>query len=438
MQGFMHFSRSLALAVGMALASSCLGMIASLAGRAGWWLLPAIGASLLLALAVAHAIGRLARRFPSALGVRTYIKAAFGNAPSLFFVLLYLVMIVCVAAVESNLYADIVQQVVPAVPAGAALVGVFAVVFAINALGHEASRQAQLALVASMLLGLAALSVCGVAHPAAVSWPPAVRPGQLDALPTAIVSAFFLFVGFEWVTSSQPPSRKAAAQLPRVLLVAVALLGGVYLLFASAALLQLSPEQLAGTRTPQLVMAARLWGPAGGWAMLLLSTAAVLMSFNAGVLGAARLVYGLGREGCLPRWLTRTQGAQAVPLAAIGLTVTAALCGSLAACALHLTDLLGSVAAVLIALCYAGLMAASLVLARREPRGSAPAARGIETAALAAMALLLTAMAFDTAARPGTLLAAGVCLACSGAAGALHRRTRTVSTSTGAPLRGLA
>jgi hypothetical protein len=54
------------------------------------------------------------------------------------------------------------------------------------------------------------------------------------------------------------------------------------------------------------------------------------------------------------------------------------------------------------------------------------------------MALLLTAMAFDTAARPGTLLAAGVCLACSGAAGALHRRTRTVSTSTGAPLRGLA
>jgi ethanolamine permease len=407
----------------MALASSCLGMIANVAGRAGWWLLPAIGASLLLAMAVAHAIGRLARRFPSALGVRTYIKAAFGNATSLFFVLLYLVMIVCVAGVESNLYADIVQQVIPAVPVAAVLVSVFGVVFAINALGHEASRQTQLALVLSMLLGLVALSVSGVSHPAAGNWPPVAQAGQFGALPAAIVSAFFLFVGFEWVTSSQPPSRKAAAQLPRVLLVAVVVLGGVYLLFSAAALLQLSSGQLAATRTPQLVMARLSWGDGGGWAMLVMSTAAVLMSFNAGVLGASRLVYGLAREGCLPRVLTRTRGVHAVPLVAIGSTVGVALCASLIAGGLRVADLLGSTAAMLIALCYAGLIAASRVMARREPRGSTQAACGIETAALGAMAALLLAVTFDSAARPGTLLAATVCVSCAAVARALHRRT---------------
>jgi amino acid transporter len=156
------------------------------------------------------------------------------------------------------------------------------------------------------------------------------------------------------------------------------------------------------------------------------------------VLGASRLVYGLAREGCLPRGLTRTQGAQAVPLAAIGLTVAVALGGSLAAGALHLTDLLGSVAAVLIALCYAGLMAASLVLARREPKGSAQAACGIEAAALWAMGALLLAMASDAAARPGTLLAAALGLACAGAARALHRRTAAAPTTPGAALRRLA
>ena len=51
-------------------------------------------------------------------------------------------------------------------------------------------------------------------------------------------------------------------------------------------------------------------GEAGRWAMLLVSTAAVLMSFNAGVLGASRLVYGLAREGCLPRGFATEQELQ--------------------------------------------------------------------------------------------------------------------------------
>ena len=219
-----------------------------------------------------------------------------------------------------------------------------------------------------------------------------------------------------------------------MLLVAVGVLGGVYLLFASAALLQLSAAQLAATRTPQMLMAGLLWGPAGRWAMLGLSTAAVLMSFNAGVLGASRLVYGLAREGCLPRVLTRTQGPQAVPLAAIGLTVGVALCASLAAGALRATDLLGSVAAVLIALCYAGLLAASLVLARRQPQGASASAIGIESAALAAMALLLLAMGGDAAAWPATVAAAAVCTVCALTARALHRRTTAATGSSGAPL----
>jgi amino acid transporter len=423
----MHFARSLAVSVGMALASSCLAMIAGMASRAGWWLLPAIGISALIALAVAHAIGGLARRFPSALGVRTYVKAAFGNTVSLFFVFLYMAMIVGVAAVESNLYADIVQQLMPAVPPAATLLAVFGAVFALNVVGAEASRSAQLVLVVLMLGGLLALSVCGIVQaPAATVPPPATQAlslslSQLAALPTVTVTAFFLFVGFEWVTSSQPPSRQAAAQLPRVLLLAVAVLGAAYLLFAAAALTQLDSTQLAATRTPQMLLARILWGEAGRWAMLLVSTAAVLMAFNAGVLGASRLLYSLAREGCLPRWLARTSQTRAVPVNAIAATVLLALLASLVSRHLRAGDLLGGIAAVLICLCYAGLLASSLRLARRE--GARWQVWAVEAAALPAMCALLLAMLFDATAWNVSLGAASVCLVCAALALRLGSKT---------------
>ena len=71
--------------------------------------------------------------------MRTYIKAAFGNTASLFFVSLYVIMIALVAGVESNLYASIVQQVAPAVEARWVIVAVFAAVFALNVLPVAAS-----------------------------------------------------------------------------------------------------------------------------------------------------------------------------------------------------------------------------------------------------------------------------------------------------------
>jgi ethanolamine permease len=406
----LEFARSLALSVGMALASSCLAMVADMSARAGAWVLLAIGASALLALVVARAIGQLARRFPSALGVRTYVKAAFGNRASLFVVFVYLVMIVAVACVESQLYAAIVQQLMPASDARWTLLGVFAAVFFINRLGAEASRNAQLLLVLLMLGGLAALSLHSLWRAGPAMWTAAAQPAQLMALPTVTVMAFFLFVGFEWVTSSQPASRQAAAQLPRVLWVAVLVLATAYLLFAAAALVQLGSAGLADTRTPQLLMAAQLWGEPGRWLMLGVATAAVLMAFNAGVLGASRLLYSLAREGCLPRWLAQADARRAVPVRAIAVTVGTAAACSLAAQALHASSVLGGAAAVLIVLCYGSLLAANLRLAQRE--GASAQARRLDTAALLAMAGLLAATTCDPAAWRATALAALGCAAC--------------------------
>jgi amino acid transporter len=400
------FLRSLSISIGMAMATSCFAMIAGMANGAGWWLLPSLALSLLVALGVAHAVARLAKRFPSAPGVRTYVKAAFGNRASLFFVGLYLLMISLVAGVESNLYASIVRQVLPAAEPGWVVLALFAGVFAINLRGLEVSRNLQLVLVALMLAGVLALSAAAIVT-APWSIPAAAPAGQWTALPTTAVTAFFLFVGFEWVTSAQPGSRQAAAQLPRVLMCAVLLLGGVYLCFSAAALLRLDAAALGTTRTPQMLLAALVWNEPGRWVMLLVSTAAVLMAFNAGVIGACRLVYSLAREGCLPRVLATTTDA-GVPLHALEATVTVSLACSLVARATGASALLASAAAVIVCLCYAGLLSASLALARKQADRSMRSFVA-EGAALLAMAALLLAMLADPGAWRQSLIAAAAC-----------------------------
>jgi amino acid efflux transporter len=299
--------------------------------------------------------------------------------------------------------------VAPAVEARWVIMGLFAAVFALNVFGHEVSRNIQLGLVLLMLAGVLALSGCAMAGANAAAWPNGESLAHLSGVPAAAVTAFFLFVGFEWVTSAQPGSRQAAAQLPRVLLCAVLLLGAVYMSFATAALMHLDASALGATRTPQMVLAALTWGEHGRWVMLIVSTAAVLMAFNAGVLGASRMVYSLAREGCLPGVLAKTLNASGAPAHAIAATVCVSLCCSLVTQAGQASDLLGHVAAVIICICYGGLLAASLMLAARQAgRGRRPAL-AVEAGALLTMALLLVAMLCDPAAWRQSLMAAAAC-----------------------------
>lgn len=388
-----QFLQSLSISVGMAFATSCFAMVAGMASAAGALMLPAIALSVLIGLAVAHAIGRLARRFPSALGIRTYLKAAFGNTASLFFVFLYLLMIGLIAGAESNMYATIVGQVFPGIDVRFVIAGIFALVIAMNVFGYEFSKHAQLFMVALMLGGVFALSLYAIGHG---DFAPLLREGvsaqQWAAAPTAIVSAFFLFVGFEWVTSAQSSSRSAATQLPWVLLTSIALLGCVYLLFSLGAMVNLSHAEWAASDKPQMLLVAKLWGKGGTWFMLAISTCAVLTAFNAGVLGAARLLYALAREGVLPKLLGTTAHFSGAPVTAIATTAIVSLLSALLAHRLHNTYLLGSIAAVIICLCYCALLAASLVL-HRQPRPSV--AQAIEALALLAMLGLLAALLFQ-------------------------------------------
>lgn len=409
MRKAIHIIHGVSIGTGMAFAASCFAMAGALVDSLSHGALWAVAMAAVLILVVAYAVGRLARRFPSAMGIRTYVKAAFGNGPSLFVVFAYLFMIALVGGVEAVILAKVVTHYLPQVPALVVIVALVGITAGINVLGMAGSRNIQTLLAWSMIAGIAVLSTAALNAPPATGTLTISAPAMV-AWPAGVIGAFFLFVGFEWVTTAQSGSRDAASVLPLVLILSVLVLAACYMGIAAAFAHALPAGSLHNEALPQLMLSERLWATHGGAAAVLLCSLSALTSFNAGMMGAARMLYALARERYLPAALLSTHARTAAPTSAIAaISVLTITIGS----ALWLTDatlLVGNLAAILICLCYVALMAALIRLERTQQVRQA-STLGIAITAVVLLLTLgfLTALVIESNTRI-ILMATAVCL----------------------------
>ncbi|MES2938883.1 MAG: APC family permease [Pseudomonadota bacterium] len=365
-----------AISAGMAVAASCYMVLGLLAGAHTMgelvFVIVAAGAMCLL---FALAIGEMSARLPSAPGIRTYVKRAFGDRVSLFFTYLLLLVIPLVAAVEIKVFlaallpgASIATQC-----AGATvLVGLLA---GLNLAGRDLPRNAQTLVFCALVALSFFFSAMGLAVPAPASVSSAAAPVATTSLAHGVGLAFFLYVGFEWVAPMARSPEAAQRVVPWSMVIAVLLVGAMYLSFGMALKRMLPPEALAGG-APHVALGELLLGTPGRWALQGLSLFALLTTLNAGLMGASRLVYGLAREQALGRGasaaLARVSAA-GVPAAAI---LALAGCSLLSAFWVIAGDRAAVVAGVGAGLytCVYGAFAASHLKLRKLP-GRAPGFR---------------------------------------------------------------
>ncbi|MBM5815866.1 MAG: APC family permease [Cyanobacteria bacterium K_Offshore_surface_m2_239] len=110
-----------------------------------------------------------------------------------------------------------------------------------------------------------------------------------------------------------------ARDLPRSLIGGVLLVLALYLLINAALLHVLPLEDLARSPLPAAEAALRLLGPPGGRLITAVALVALLGLINSVLMAAARILYGLSREGLLPPWVAAVN-AGGTPSAAVLLT----------------------------------------------------------------------------------------------------------------------
>jgi len=373
-------------------------LVGEVAGSAGM-LAPA---AFLLAGGVAalsaFSYGELAARYPVSAGEAVWVQEGFGlrrlsMATGLF---------VATAGVTSSAtlargFAGYLQVIWP-VPDAVVIVTVVLALGALAAWGVSQSVRAAGALTLVEAAGLvlvvavagAALLGDGVA--ASVEVPPMPdTSGWAAGLATGAFLAFFAFIGFEDMVNVAEEVRDPQRTIPRAIIGALAIATLLYMLVVTISVLTVPPAQLAAEGAPLAAVYRRAGGDVP-WLLAAIGMAAVVNGVLVQVIMAARVVYGMARQGWLPGRLARVHPRTRTPVAATVLVTAIVMVLALA------IDLggLARITSFLVLLVFALVNIALMCIKRREPLvdGVRPVPLWLPgAAAISALALLAAALA---------------------------------------------
>ncbi len=348
-------------------------MACYLAGDAAWIAIAIAGA--LCALAAA-AFSELNGMWPSVNGIRLYINKAFGERLSLVVALTYMSVVTLVVGTEAFVLSHVLNAAVPAVSPPWWIFLMLTLATGFNFCGLKIAGTFQNVLTYSVVVSIATLSILALSR-VHFQVPQPLHTGGVGPLFQAVGVAIFLFVGFEWVTPLADEVKSPSA-IPTGMFLAVGLLVLAYALVATAMFSGIVPRGLLfGTVAerepiPHVQFAKIVLGPAGRWVMIGTSLCMSLTTFNAGLMGVSRFIYGMARDQVLPQKLSSVSKLTSTPDRAVFLVYVIALAVSALVYWSQRFVLLVNLAAATEAFIYALAAAAVISLRRKDTARARP------------------------------------------------------------------
>ncbi len=273
----------------------------------------------LASLPIAVTFARFSARYPSAGGVSFLVRKAFGWRPGTAIGLFLLFLNLATNPILGLAAARYLSALFGWEGQGAILLGGFAVMsigVATNMLGILVASRVQFALVITLVVGL--VTVAAVSAPAAeADRLTPFAPNGWWAVGAAIVVCFFSFFGWENVAHAAEEVRDPEKSYPRAALIAASGLG---LLYCTLALVLALVVPVDAATDKNAVLSAMLEFSRGETAARVgaaLAVALLVITTNAWVLGASRLLFAMSRDGAVTRRLSRVSGRNGAPTAAL-------------------------------------------------------------------------------------------------------------------------
>jgi APA family basic amino acid/polyamine antiporter len=384
----------LAAGCGTAIASVCaLGLAEIQRTLAGAWAVAAVAVAGVLCAVLARTFARLTHVVPSGAGLPAFLSRAFGKRMGLRLSLPYLFLMIALAGIEARIVGALLEIVV-GLPVWLGALGFLVLTWAICRSGVRAGYRSQIvgtALLMATLAGLSLVAIAAALCDGRLASTALAGPPSAAVFGAAVGQAFFLFMGFELLTSHVEVAG-GASPIARALGRSALALTVFYALLAAGFAALRSPVAEAGGPgwlTPQLALARSTGSVVALWVVVVACLLASYTSFHGALLALSRLVQVLASQGVFPRGLSRVDPERLVPTRALDLLMLLGVAAAAAIDGRRLTlVVLGTAAAA------ATLQYACAVWAREQPpfreASRTPLAR-LSAAALAAGLVLLGA-----------------------------------------------
>lgn len=303
-----------AYGVGNIVGAGIYVLVGDAAGLAGGLLWLAFLAGAIVALFTGLSYAELSSMYPRAASEYVYVGRAYGNRLLSFLTqwIMLITELVAAAAVSIG-FAGYFTSIfpVPELPVALLLLVVLTIV-AVGGVGESFRLNTMLSMVA--IGGLLIVIGAGLDRFGTVSY--TYSPNGLSGVLGAAVLVFFAFIGFDNMSNISEETKRPEKTVPRGLLIAVTVTTIAYGL-VGLAVVSLVPWQQLSTSGAPLAYAVSV--DLGSTAYGLLSVIALLTTLNTVLvllIVSSRIIYGMGREGALPRVLGRLDKRTSTPIVA--------------------------------------------------------------------------------------------------------------------------
>lgn len=321
----MSVTQGAALTIGAVLGTGVISLPAMAAGIAGPASILAWLALVVLSAPLAMTFAALGARYPDAGGVSTYARRAFGarvaSAVGWCFYFAVPVGAPPAAMFAAGYVTDLVGGSRTSTMVTA--VAIIVAVAGLNAFGVRISGRVQLVLASVLALLLTVTTLVALPHADLSNLTP-FAPHGFAAIGTAAAVVVWGFAGWEAVTSLTADYRNPARDVPRAAVVAVVVVGVLYLGVVVASILVLGPR-VGATQAPLAELLGVAFGAPGRIITTVVAVLLTVGAMNAYFAGGAKLGAALGRDGSLPRWFAHGGSAGEVPRRSLSVVTALAL-----------------------------------------------------------------------------------------------------------------
>jgi amino acid transporter len=399
-----------------------VGKVAGVAGSASW---AAFGVALLVAALTALTYAELGGRFPRSGGEAFFTEQAFGR-PGLALLVGWVVLCsgVLSLATVSVAFGGYMSGLVPGLPTPVAVVGILLLLAVINFRGMRESSTTNIVATMVELTGLLIVVVAGALflsdNPDASIRQTVVASSQVswNGIARGAALSFFAFIGFEDMVNVAEEVKDPERNMPRAILIALCVTGGVYLLVVFVATSVVPPAVLADSEAPLLSVVQRSTNIVPDRMFALIALFAVANTGLLNFIMGSRLLYGMSQQGLLPSVLGAVHPERRTPHLAILTVLVVALALALSG---TLTYLAGTTSLLLLVVFFT-VHLALIAIKRRDRQRS----RTFCAPRLVPIAGALTCLGLMPFVPRGSLLTAGIILTLGwGLVGLQARRSAT-------------
>ncbi len=322
------FSLLVLYGVGTMVGGGFYALIGKVAGLAGMHAPLAVLGAALLALASALSFAELSSRYPFSAGESLYVDRAFGaRLLSIGVGWLVIATGVVSAATLANAIVVFLQDQFDL----DRTLGILTVVGLLGGIAAWGIGESVLVAVTITVIEVGGLIYLVVAASGGFLALPE-RAGEI-ALPSDLSAwsgiglggfvIFYAFLGFEDLVNMAEEVKRPRRNLPRAILLSLAVTTGLYLVVTAAAILTLSPAELGASANPLADVVDRCGGHRA--AMVAISVLAGVNGALVQFVMASRVAYGMSDKGLGPKLLASVASWTRTPLWATGLVTSVVL-----------------------------------------------------------------------------------------------------------------